>query len=218
MGQKNSLEEAVLARLIVMFSGKLIYRRSCNEKIVCEFRFGRKKFVARTSRTVLSFPRDPFFTSATPHPPIPFLEIKCKFLYYSRQFCLISRQQSCFRIIRQLHTRGGTRLKPLLLSGLHGIPFDFFHQRLSLLYFQTVGSLSRRTLAVLIPNAVIFLTEVKPITHTLLRRTGLLGKLHRRAEQALLFLGQSQVHAPECCINGISCESIFNNVAMSDKA
>ena len=84
MEQKNSLGGAVLAWLIGMFSEKLIYRRSCNEKIVCEFKSGRKKFVARTSRSPLSSPRDLFLPLLHVYPPLPFLEIKCKFLYYSR--------------------------------------------------------------------------------------------------------------------------------------
>lgn len=59
--------------------------------------------------------------------PVPFLEIKCKFLYYSRQFRLISHSQSRSRIIPQLHTRRETRLNTLLLSALPPLPFPLFH-------------------------------------------------------------------------------------------
>lgn len=70
-----------------MFHGKLIYRRSCAGKIVCEFRFRSKEIRC----TYLAYP---FSSRHPPLPPVPFLEIKCKFLYYSWQFRLMSRRPS----------------------------------------------------------------------------------------------------------------------------
>lgn len=49
--------------LIDMFHGKLIYRRSCAGKIVCEFRFRSKEIRC----TYLAYP----FSSRHPFPPLP---------------------------------------------------------------------------------------------------------------------------------------------------
>lgn len=69
-----------------MFHGKLIYRRSCAGKIV------RVPVPKEIRCTYLAYP----FSSRHPSPPgpVPFLEIKCKFLYYSWQFRLMSPRSS----------------------------------------------------------------------------------------------------------------------------